>query len=94
MTYAFVQDFPASWKHYTRLAAALDEPVPEGLIFHVAGPTDEGFRTIELWETRVGWQRCQADRLASAVLNEWTLASPTLRELHALSSIFGERSRR
>ena len=44
-------------------AAALAGPVPEGLILHAAGPTDEGFRIIALWECEEAWQRFVADRL-------------------------------
>ena len=83
----FVQDVPASWEHYEPLAAALGEPVPAGLILHVAGPTDEGFRTIEVWETREAWERFQSDRLTVAEAAGW--APPTVRELRALNTVRG-----
>jgi hypothetical protein len=56
VTYALVQDIAASWAQYQRLAEAMSEPVPDGLILHVAGPTDEGFRTIDLWESEQAWE--------------------------------------
>jgi hypothetical protein len=85
--YVFVQDIPASWEHYEPLAAALGEPVPEGLILHVAGPTDEGFRTIDVWETREAWERFQSDRPTPVAAPAW--APPTVRELRAVNTVRG-----
>jgi hypothetical protein len=55
--YAFVNDIAASWEHYQRFADSLENPVPEGLVLHVAGPTDEGFRIIAVWESEAAWER-------------------------------------
>jgi len=63
MTYAFVEDVAASWEHYGRFAQAFEGPPPEGLVLHAAGPTDEGFRIIAVWETEAAWNRFRADRL-------------------------------
>lgn len=54
MSYALVQDVPASWERYGTVAR-LFESVPKGLLIHVAGPTDEGFRIIEVWESEAAW---------------------------------------
>jgi hypothetical protein len=59
MAYAVVQDIPASWADY-EVVAGIGEPLPDGLILHVAGPTDEGFRTIEVWESREACERYYA----------------------------------
>jgi hypothetical protein len=40
VSYAFVEDIAASWEQYGRFAAALEGPIPDGLLFHAAGPTD------------------------------------------------------
>jgi hypothetical protein len=61
--YAFVEDIAASWERYDRFAAAFDGPLPEGLLLHVAGPTDEGFRIIGVWESEADWDRFRSDRL-------------------------------
>lgn len=90
MPYAVVQDIPASWEHYQPLAAAIAECVPEGLILHVAGPTDEGFRTIDIWETQEAWELFRRQRLTGARVRETTSALLTLRELRALSTVRGE----
>lgn len=63
MPYAFVEDIAASWEHYQRFAAALEGPTPEGLILHAAGPTDEGFRIIGIWESEDAWRRFRDHRL-------------------------------
>ena len=89
MPYAVVQDIPASWEHYAALAHAISHPVPDGLIVHVAGPTDEGFRTIEVWETREAWQRFRDDLPGSALPRGVVSAPPMLRELDAFAAIGG-----
>ena len=84
MTYAFVQDVPASWQHYQQTVACLLEPVPVGLILHVAGPTAEGVRVIDIWESEQAWQRFRAERLAPAIAALGGPARPesTFRDLH------------
>ena len=65
MSYARVEDVPASWDRYEAVAQFL-RPSPDGLVLHVAGPTDEGFRIIEVWESEDAW-RLFGDRLESAI---------------------------
>ncbi len=65
-TYAYVQDVAEEWETYERLAAALGDAVPDGLIVHVAGPTDSGFRIIEVWESQEAWERFRSERLRPA----------------------------
>ena len=60
MSYAFVQDIAATWQQYERLAEAVAAR-PEGLVLHVAGPTDEGFRIIGVWESESAWERFKAE---------------------------------
>lgn len=80
MPYAFVEDIAASWEHYQRFAAALEGPTPEGLILHAAGPTDEGFRIIGVWESEDAWQRFRNDRLDPAA-EDVAQIPPTFRAL-------------
>lgn len=63
MAYAVVQDVPASWERYAAIAAAFAGEAPTGLVVHVAGRTDEGFRTIGIWESEAAWLRFLAERL-------------------------------
>jgi hypothetical protein len=79
--YAFVEDIAASWEHYQRFARALEGPTPEGLILHAAGPTDEGFRIIGVWESEDAWHRFREDRLDPEA--EVAQTPPTFRALRA-----------
>jgi len=89
MTYAVVEDVPASWERYTPYAAALAEGTPDGLIVSVAGPTDEGFRIIEIWDSEAAWSRFRASRspdgelLLQPVVRTLELAHVVRRKEHA-----------
>jgi hypothetical protein len=37
---------------------------PEGQINHIAGPTPEGFRVIDVWDSREAFERFERDVLA------------------------------
>ena len=87
MSYAVVCDVPASWELYQPLGDARANPVPDGLLLHVAGPTDEGFRLIDVWATREDWERFRARYDADLP----TLTPPILRELNGLTTIRGQR---
>src|SRR3954447_6669858 len=54
MSYVLVEDMAASWERYSPVARSLGS-VPNGLVLHVAGPTDEGFRIVEVWESEADW---------------------------------------
>lgn len=84
MAYAYVQDVASSWDHYESVAAAIVDPPPDGLIVHVAGPTDEGVRIIDVWESEEAWEHFRAERLAPAiaVLGGPSRPEPTFRGLH------------
>jgi hypothetical protein len=91
VTYALVQDVASTWEQYERVTAPTVEPMPEGLILHVAGPTDEGFRIIDVWETKAAWERFQAERVAPAVaaLGGPARPEPTFRDLQAVHVVSG-----
>lgn len=61
-TYAVVQDIPASWSTYLEAAEPLHDPKPEGLLVHLAGPTEEGVRVIDVWESQAAWEQCRDER--------------------------------
>jgi hypothetical protein len=94
MTYAFVQDMASSWEQYQRHTARLLEPAPEGLILHVAGPTDDGVRIIDLWTTEEAWRRFEVERLepAADALDGRARAQPTFRDLHPTQLVVGSGS--
>jgi len=59
MAYVIVEDVPASWERYRGIEPVLARPAP-GLLLHLAGPTDEGFRIVEVWEDEAAWRRYSA----------------------------------
>jgi hypothetical protein len=63
MSYACVQDVPASWETYLEIVEDLGEETPIGLLVHAAGPTDEGFRMIEVWESKAACEQFHRGRL-------------------------------
>jgi hypothetical protein len=91
MAYALVQDIAASWEQYERVAAGLIQPPPPGLILHLAGPTDEGFRIIDIWDSEPAWQAFRAERLqpAIAALGGPARPEPTFRDLDAVHMVLG-----
>ena len=89
--YAFVQDIASSWERYQLATAGLIDPPPDGLILHVAGPTDEGFRIIGVWESERAWRQFQSEYLQPAVaaLGGPNCPQPTFRDLEAMHVVFG-----
>jgi hypothetical protein len=85
MTYATVRDVPASWDRYKILGEALTHP-PDGLLLHVAGPTDEGFRVIDIWASRAHFERFRTDHPIDIA----TFAPATVRELDGIATIHGD----
>jgi hypothetical protein len=88
MAYAVVQDVPASWADYEALAGIAGS-APEGLILHVAGPTDEGFRTIEVWESREARHRFRGRSTPEHWRRNGCVADPTLRSLTTATTVLG-----
>ena len=68
MPYALIQDLHgAGLDEYDRVLAEVgDDPSP-GLILRVAGPTNGGWRTIDVWESRSDFDRFHAERLRPAL---------------------------
>ena len=95
MGYAFVQDVPATWDTYREVADALGAAAPEGLVIHVAGPTDEGFRMIGIWDSQERWDRFRDIRLRSILesLAAGSRAQPTYRELNIAHLLSGPSAR-
>lgn len=92
MPYAFVQDVAASWEHYRRVAEPVFQPAVDGLVLHVAGRTDEGYRIIAVWESREAWQRFQEQTLlpAIAAVGGPSRPEPAFRDVHAAHVVVGD----
>jgi hypothetical protein len=87
MAYVIVEDVAASWEQYAHFASALSGPAPAGLIVHAAGPTDEGFRVVALWESEEAWRRfaeCEGSVNAAP--------RGVVRALHSEHVVYGEGS--
>jgi hypothetical protein len=91
MPYAFVHDVAASWHLYERVAAALSDPAPPGLIVHIAGATEDGFRIIAIWEDEQSWDqfRCGPAGAALAMLDSSGRPQPTFRGLRSRHFVVG-----
>jgi hypothetical protein len=87
--YAFVQDVAASWEQYEPIRTVIDERAPSGLIAHLAGPTDEGFRIIAVWESEEAWTRFQAEWLAPALvaIAPSSRPQPVFRDVYPLHAV-------
>ena len=92
MAYAVVQDVASTWEQYEQVTASLVEPAPPGLILHVAGPTDEGFRIIDVLESDEAFQQFDKERLrpAIAALGGPSRPEPTFRGLHPAHVVIGQ----
>lgn len=87
MSYAVVEDLPASWLAYAPVAEEIEALAPEGLILLVAGPTDEGIRTIGVWESRQAWERFRSEM--SLPDASGLAPAPTRRELDVRTTVRG-----
>ena len=90
MSYAVVEDVAASWEQYRGFAVDLEAPIPDGLILHAAGPTDEGFRIIELWESEEACRRFLAQRVEPE-RGASPYSTPVIRELRLAHVVYGSR---
>lgn len=88
MPYVVVEDVAASWEQYGQVAAALAGPAPAGLIVHAAGPTDEGFRIVGVWESEEAWQRFVQEVGSATLAHTSAQVVRTLRPEHV---VYGER---
>ena len=86
MAYAWIHDVPSSWTEYERAAATLVDPLPRGLLAHIAGPTDEGVRIIEVWDDEAAAARFREDRLTPLIagLTDALSRRSVVRDLHAV----------
>lgn len=87
--FVLVQDVPASWERYAPIERSL-EAVPRGLVLHVAGPTDEGFRIVEVWESEADWLAfAESTGLALAEVDPAVGARPVVRVFATAHVVMG-----
>ncbi len=54
MAIAVLFEADGTWEQYEKALGKLDEAgwgTPEGRLYHVAGPTDNGFRVVDVWDS-------------------------------------------
>ena len=84
VSYVVVEDVAASWEQYGRFADALEGPAPAGLILHAAGPTDEGFRIVAVWESEEAWRSFATQLDPDSESPEFVHALRALRPKHVI----------
>jgi hypothetical protein len=57
----------ATWDDYERVAKAVGDDPPEGLIAHAAGEEDGHWRSVSIWESQEAQERFRDERLLPAV---------------------------
>ena len=69
MAWAFVQTVEGgSLEEYDKVTAEMgDVGMPAGLIVHVAGAVEGGFRMIDVWESREQYERFREDTVVPAM---------------------------
>jgi hypothetical protein len=70
MPYGFVQDVPLPIEAYVAMHAEIGRRAAgrvEGLLFHVARPTDRGFQIIEVWDSKEQYERYDAEIIRPVV---------------------------
>ena len=67
MPFGVLQEMPSvTEEEYRRVEKHLGPDRPPGLIAHVAGPTPEGWRIINIWESDAAYRRFTSERLMRA----------------------------
>ncbi len=70
MAIAFLLEFAGSTSdQYDRVIERLDlgGKMPSGGRFHIAGPTDDGFRVVDAWESQEDFDRFFGEKLHAAL---------------------------
>jgi heme-degrading monooxygenase HmoA len=68
MAWAYVQTVEGmTIDAYDRITSNLNPAAMDGLIIHVAGQYDPGFRIIDVWESEENFKRFRQHQLAAAI---------------------------
>lgn len=85
--HAVVVDLAATWDDYPSISQVMAGAVANGLVLHAAGMTDDGFRTIDIWDSEDAW-RCYQELLGQSFGE--LLMAPLVRELEIRHLIRGD----
>jgi hypothetical protein len=70
----------------------VEENLPEGLVFHSAGPVEGGWNVIDFWESREHFDRFFMDRVGPAIQALGDKAPPnppSIKEFEVYNTISG-----
>ena len=59
-----------------------DNRLPAGALYHVAGPTANGWRVVEVWESQEAIDRFFAEKLGAALARAGIDIQPQLFQVH------------
>ena len=65
-----------------RQEVAPDNKPPEGMLYHVAAPTANGFRVVEVWESQAAVDKFFQDKLGKALQNAKITVQPEIAQVH------------
>ena len=67
MPFGVLQEMPGVREdEYRQVEKHLGPDRPPGLLAHVAGPTEDGWRIINIWDSEEAFRRFQSERLVRA----------------------------
>lgn len=66
------------------------ERAPDGLIIHTAGPTSDGWRIFDVWESREDFDRFMQEKVIPAMKALGVPQDGPEPEIHELESIYHE----
>jgi hypothetical protein len=93
MAVALVMDFPGGTKdNYDNVIARMElggQMAPGGL-FHAAGPTADGWRVVDVWESIEDFQRFAEERIMPLTAAEG-MAPPNVRHVEVHNTMEGDR---
>ena len=61
---------------------APDNKPPEGMLYHVAAPTTNGWRVVEVWETQAAVDKFFQEKLAQALQKANISVQPEIAQVH------------
>src|SRR5437899_5493123 len=68
MALAFLLDFPgATQAQFAQVAEKLGSISPPGLLYHVDGPIEGGWRVVDVWESQEALDKFFQEKLGQAV---------------------------
>lgn len=79
VAYATVMEFDVDLDTHKRLIAAGGDEAIKGLIVHVAGPSEHGILSIDVWETKEDSERFFTERLVPLMESLELAGGPPLR---------------